>query len=470
MPPSLPDNFLELMHDPAIVFEPEQEIVLDVNARACDVYGRARNEFIGLSLRQISHDPDTGMRRIEETLAQPSASAFRTVQFRRDGRELVIAVRATPIDYQGRTAILSINREVEHDAGSDAIVQVDDRVADWQFTLDSLPAAVLHLDDDRRILHANRRAREIAGIHDAATLIGRVLEDAGDGEPWSGAARLLRLARENDVSMTGKVDDESHRSWSVSATPAPRGSRMRSVVVLSDITAIADLEAEMHRVEAMAEFGQVVAGVAHEVRTPLFALATTLEVLQGSIGAGDERARLRFEMMRAQIMRLNALMHDLLEYGKAPALDVAPQTLTHSIADALQLNAEAARTRGVTLRNEFPAAAPLVLIDASRMITALRNVIENALQHAPAQSEVVVRGGTNAAQDRVLCVIEDAGAGFRAQDLPSVMEPFFTRRSGGTGLGLAIVHRIVELHGGSVTAENRAEGGARITIELPRAS
>ena len=465
MPQSVPPHFLQLIHDPAIVFDPEEEVVLDVNALACDVYGFARDEFVGLSLREISRDPIAGGRRVSETLDRQAPNEFTTVQFRRDGRELIVAVHAMPIDYNGRTAILTVNRAVlveeeRPDTGG---------AAEWQFTLDSLAAAVVLVDDQGRIVRANRRAVAISGCDDAVALEGRELESAGSGEIWRGAAKLLCLALENDLPMSGKVEDAAQRSWSVSVSLAPRSSRMRAVIVISDVTAIAELEAEMHRVEAMAEFGHVVAGVAHEVRTPLFAISTTLEVLEGSLNTGDERARRRFEMMRAQIARLNSLMQDLLEYGKAPALDVSLQKFGHAIADAMQLNAETARERGVVLRNEFPAAAPEVLVDSARMVTALRNVIENAVQHAPAESVVTIRGATDTARDRVICIVDDSGSGFRPQDLPSVMQPFFTRRSGGTGLGLAIVQRTVELHGGTVTAENRAEGGARVTIELPRA-
>lgn len=456
---SFPVALLELVHDPAIVFEPESEIVLDVNARACELYGRTRDAFVGLSLRDISRDPLTGTHRIRETLAGEEAREFQTVQFGHDGRELVLSVRATPVEYEGRPAILSVNRQIAAEA------------AEWQLALDAVPAAILLVDDNARIVRANRRALAISGSDDLAQLTGRELAAAGKGEPWASAARLLRLAYENVMTLSGKVDDEATgRSWSVSVT-LPPASTTRGVVVISDITAMVNLEAEVHRVEALAEFGQVVAGVAHEVRTPLFALATTIEVLEGSsLRSGDEKARRRFEMMRAQITRLNVLMHDLLEYGKAPALDVLLQPLDRSIVEAVRLNAAAARERAVEVRNEFPAGTPSLLLDEPRMVTALRNVVENAVQHAPSGSVVTIRGGLREGSGRVVCVIEDSGSGFPPQDLSSVMVPFFTRRTGGTGLGLAIVQRTVELHGGRVLAENRAEGGARVTIELPVAS
>lgn len=459
------------MHDAAIVFAPEDEVVLDVNSRACEIYGRTRDEFVGLSLREISHDPAAGDARIRETLAAgKEPSAFHTVQYRRDGGELRLAVRARPVDFHGRKAILTVNRQVTH--GPDAAGDLEHIAAELQFTLDSIPAAVLLLDADCRILRTNHRA--FAMMSEGTTrddVTGCELHQVTSGEPWREAERLTRLAMRNDIDLSARVEDPSatQHTWSVVVRLAPARRQARAVVVISDLTAMVDLEAEIRRVEQMADFGRVVAGVAHEIRTPLFALSTTMEMIEGSLDLADERVRRRVEMMRDQITRLNIVIRDLLEYGKSPALDASLQTLDAAVRDALALTAESAAASSVSLKNEFSGHDVQVLIDRQRLVTAVRNLIENATQHAPAGSAVTIRGGLSAGQDRVLCIVEDEGSGFPPQYLASVMEPFFTRRPGGTGLGLAIVQRIVELHGGRVTAENRPEGGARVTISLPRA-
>jgi signal transduction histidine kinase len=103
------------------------------------------------------------------------------------------------------------------------------------------------------------------------------------------------------------------------------------------------------------------------------------------------------------------------------------------------------------------------------MVQALHNLLHNAIHYTPAGGAITIRGGEieSAGRRWIFCAIEDDGPGFAHQDLAAVFEPFFSRRSGGTGLGLSIVQRIVELHGGRVTASNREEGGARLTVELP---
>src|SRR6185436_18907783 len=93
-------------------------------------------------------------------------------------------------------------------------------------------------------------------------------------------------------------------------------------------------------------------------------------------------------------------------------------------------------------------------------------VITNAAQHSSRSSSVEVT--LSADGDAVEIAVRDAGPGFRTEDLPRIFEPFFTRRRGGTGLGLSIAQRIVEEHGGSITAGNCGPRGAVVRIRVPR--
>jgi signal transduction histidine kinase len=110
-------------------------------------------------------------------------------------------------------------------------------------------------------------------------------------------------------------------------------------------------------------------------------------------------------------------------------------------------------------------------MDRDRLRQVFENLIDNAIQHSTAGHAVTVSAheARQGNQVWVECAIEDEGRGFTTDDLPQVFEPFFTRRQGGTGLGLSIVQRIVEQHAGRVTAANRPQGGARLTVRLPRA-
>jgi signal transduction histidine kinase len=162
-------------------------------------------------------------------------------------------------------------------------------------------------------------------------------------------------------------------------------------------------------------------------------------------------------------------MRDLLEYGRPAALQPVRTDLLPVVREAIARSEPAAAEREIRIALEGDPAPLVVDHDPGRFLQVIQNLLDNALVHAPAESRIVV--GVRVVerdQTRWMAVaVEDAGTGFRAQDLPHVFEPFYSRRRGGTGLGLSIVERLVGQHGGRVLAENRPAGGARVTVLLP---
>lgn len=105
-------RIFESAREAIVILDPSDETVIDVNPRACEVYGFSREEFIGLSMKRLSRDVARGERELARTLAQGQYYCFETVQYHKDGRELDLEINASVIEYQGRTAILSFNRDV----------------------------------------------------------------------------------------------------------------------------------------------------------------------------------------------------------------------------------------------------------------------------------------------------------------------------------------------------------------------
>jgi PAS domain S-box-containing protein len=99
-------------HDAIIVFDPNHEIVYNVNKRACDMYGFTRPEFIGMSMETISKDVRTGKSKIKEVMQRGSFLNFETIHYRKDGTEMILEVNASVINYRGKPAILSISRDI----------------------------------------------------------------------------------------------------------------------------------------------------------------------------------------------------------------------------------------------------------------------------------------------------------------------------------------------------------------------
>ena len=229
-----------------------------------------------------------------------------------------------------------------------------------------------------------------------------------------------------------------------------------------------ELRESLRRSETMSAMGTLVAGVAHEVRNPLFSISANLEVLDTEIRRQQPCAE-TLSIIHAEVRRLRELMEELLAYGRPFSLHCTEEALGEVLGDAAGACDLLARRAEVTLANEVSPALPPVSVDRRRMVQVFQNLLENAIQHSPPGGRILAcaRGVWWEGRLWLECSIVDGGPGFQPQDLPRLFEPFFTRRHGGTGLGLSIVQRIVTAHGGAVTAENREEGGACMVVRLP---
>lgn len=229
------------------------------------------------------------------------------------------------------------------------------------------------------------------------------------------------------------------------------------------------LQAELRSAETMSAMGALVAGVAHEVRNPLFGISSTLDAMDVRLRDHLDFRR-HLEVLRTEITRLSKLMNDLLEYGKPVTPEFSTGAVLPIIHQAIDECARLAVERGVTISVD-PAARAAVLRMNSRLVQVFQNLIENAVQHSPAGEAViiVVQNPSDNEPGVIDCIVLDAGSGFSAEDLPRLFEPFFTRRRHGTGLGLAIVQRIVAEHDGKVFAYNRPKGGGAVAVRLPLA-
>lgn len=217
---------------------------------------------------------------------------------------------------------------------------------------------------------------------------------------------------------------------------------------------------------------QLLADIAHELRAPLTVLKSSLEALEdGLYDATPERYR----QLGQEVEGLSVLVADLrlLSLADAGTLPLARSehdlgVLASSLVARMQALAEAKDVQ-LTART----APALVNVDAPRMQQVIRNLLDNGLRHTPSGGKVEVEVFSKG--DKQALTVTDTGSGLPPGEEQQVFERFYrtdagrSREDGGTGLGLAIVRSIVALHGGTVTAENSAVGGARFSVELPAA-
>jgi len=226
------------------------------------------------------------------------------------------------------------------------------------------------------------------------------------------------------------------------------------------------LQESLRRSESMAAMGGLVAGVAHEVRNPLFSISATVDALEADLRDRPDFMELA-RLLRSQVVRLTQLTRDLLDYGKPAALSLAAVQPGDPVRVAVRACTPLARTKEVELAARVAPGLPALTLDGTRMEQVLENLVANAVHHAPRGTAVHVTVELTEGERAVAFRVEDEGPGIAPADLERLFEPFFSRRDGGTGLGLPIVHRIVDAHGGAVRAANRPTGGAVFTVTLP---
>ena len=341
---------------------------------------------------------------------------------------------------------------------------------EWRETFDGLPLGVVVVDAEGRIVRANRTAVDHSGRASWSELIEAPLSALGPGEPWAALGELARELGRGGTPAAREVSDPLTRAtWVVSARAlgADGEGAARAVLNFQDVTETVRLEEQLRQSETMAEIGSIVAGVAHEVRNPLFSISATLDAFESRFGRTEGSARY-LSVLRGEIVRLTALMRDLLDFGRPSRPDFAECRMEDVADTAVAACTPLARRKSVEVVWSRGTGSFPVLADRARITQVLQNLIENAVHFSPPGGRVeVALGATENGEGRwAECTVRDSGPGFDRADLPRLFEPFFTRRRGGTGLGLSIVKRIVYDHGGEVAAENHASGGAVVKVRL----
>jgi len=467
-----------LAASPDGIFTIDQEgRVIECNPATGRIFGLPIDEILGRNVEETLFPPDTWQLEGDGLLDALGRGTWpegrvRTMARRTDGGAFPVelAVRAIPLDRKRlftayvRDVSARERMESEQQLLHMALVRA---AREWETTFDAIASPLLIMEAGGRIRRMNRAACAAAG----EDCVGRPVADVAPGAPWETLARLAEQAMTTQRSASEHVHDAaSGHTWDVTLSPFRSGAsdEALAVGVARDVTDLAKLQASLRKTETMAAIGSMLAEVAHEVRNPLHVLGAIVDAFAHAPPDTAEHQRF-IDTLRLQLGRLSDLMWELLDYGRPVAVElvnrpVAP-LLRHAIRDCHNL-AEATRVEVVQeLEDDLPAVA----VSAPRLEQVFRNLIENAIHHSPPGGCVTVRvrrgrvGG-------VECSVQDAGPGFRDEDLPRVFEPFFTRRHGGTGLGLALAQRIVQQHGGTLGAENAAQGGAVLRVELPAAS
>lgn len=225
-----------------------------------------------------------------------------------------------------------------------------------------------------------------------------------------------------------------------------------------------DRELEQRR--RLAALGELAAGVAHEVRNPLGAIELYSGLLRKECTQLAPALDL-IQKIEAGIRAIDSVVQSTLALAPSRACGIEPHALQSVIRRAAELSTAVYQRRGITLELSLPQEDVTVDCDADALQRAFLNLLTNAAEASPVAGRVEVLLEAGGAGEVCVRVVDD-GDGL-PRDFPDrVFDPFFTTKQHGTGLGLSIAYRLVEAHGGQLTARNRREGGAEFIMTLSR--
>jgi len=234
------------------------------------------------------------------------------------------------------------------------------------------------------------------------------------------------------------------------------------------------LEERLMQADKLATFGQIAAGVVHELNNPLTSIVAYSDYLirkalaDGAPRDADDVERLK--RISESANRMLRFTRDLVSYAR-PSNGVAGPVVLHGVIDqSVAFCEHVLAAAGVSVDKRYGADVLTVRGVSEQLVQVFVNLLTNASQAAPAGGgQVVVTTQVDAASRRVRVVVEDNGSGIAREHLTQVFVPFFTTKGDrhGTGLGLSIVKNILEAHDGEIHAESDAGRGARFVLELP---
>jgi two-component system sensor histidine kinase SenX3 len=326
--------------------------------------------------------------------------------------------------------------------------------------LSVLSSASVVLDSDDRVLLTSSAARAFGLVKGDALIVGELLA-------------LVRQVRRSGEIREGEIEVSTSsfngRTTSFAVRVAPLGAAVGDggLVLL-----LAEDQTESRRVEEVRR--DFVANTSHELKTPVGALALLAETVEDA--ADDPEAVRRFAgRMRQEASRLTNLVQDMITLSRIqaaePVADPVPVDLAAVVAEALDRCRMKAAARGIELAATGSHGLS-VQGDEDLLVTALRNLLENAVAYSPERTRVVV-STRRPTKNTVEISVADQGIGIPERDLERIFERFYrvdparSRATGGTGLGLAIVKHVTAAHGGQVTVWSKEGAGSTFTLRLP---
>ncbi len=246
-------------------------------------------------------------------------------------------------------------------------------------------------------------------------------------------------------------------------------STLVKIGICRDISERLQMEQRMNEAERLAYIGRITTSLSHEIRNPLSAIKMNLQMLEEYEGLFDEDARRSIEISINEMMRLERILNQLLDFAKPVRLHIEPCVLNDMLSSCVEMLNVKFESKELQVVCSLDPTIHLIQLDQEKLRQAVINLLLNALEVSEQHDTIRLSSRYHQKKEgaEIEIVVEDEGHGIAEQDLPHIFDPFFTTKTQGTGLGLTNVKHVTEAHGGRVNVENRAPQGTIFRMRLP---
>jgi PAS domain S-box-containing protein len=416
----------------------------------------ARERFLqALAQRGVLRNYDETLRRKDGTLLH----TLQNITAVRDSRGRIVQIRGLMLDVtEQKTFQSQLQRERDFN----------------QKILNTTQSMILVLDTAGLISYANRRCYE-AGYQESELIGHRLLDwiESSHQEDFEAALETTANGHQvENIELRVRRSDGSMGHFSISLSPMrDEQSTVNSiVVVMTDITDAALLQAKLAHSEKMATIGRLVSGVAHEVNNPLAAILGFTDLLLENPDV-PESAREDLGIILRETQRTKDIVQDLLSFARQRPVQRELVQINQVLRQTIKLRSYDFASHGVEVEEDFDQTLSPALGDSQQLQQVFLNILNNAYDAVQeARRHGFIRIRTRRAGDMIEVAITDNGQGI--VDTQRIFDPFFTTKQPGkgTGLGLSICYGIVRAHGGEIQCWNEEAEGSTFVVRVPVAT
>ena len=335
--------------------------------------------------------------------------------------------------------------------------------------LSSMTNGLITIDLEKRIITLNEMAEGILGKGKEG-MVGLSLEETlGERHPLSQMLNETLTNEKGIFHLELELKREGESLWLTASTSVladGEEKKIGALAVFQDITEIKDLEEKLRQADRLAALGTLSAGLAHEIKNPLSAIKTFVQLLPQKLENPSFREKFNITVPR-EIDRINQLVEDLLELTRRRIRPLVNLDINHLILQIIDLHGEEMKKRNIVFEDHLGGTLPAVNGDSDKLYRAFSNIVINAIQAMPNGGSLFISSELDQDSSILKLTFRDTGIGMDEQTTKNLFNPFFTTKDKGVGLGMALTRKIIEDHRGTIEVMSEKGIGTTFVLRLP---